>query len=197
MRAATSRANVFDVLLVVEVVLLFALCLLSVLPSMFGWSGVVVSSGSMSPAIETGDFAFIDENASIDDVQLRDIVAFDVYGRNNTEQNSEISKDDNAQVQICLHRVVSLNEARKTLVTKGDANDTADGKEVDDASFVGIERVSIPKLGFLVESVVSNKSTVAIVVVITFLMSALLRLKRSNTKLHRLDKSQQRRRTRG
>ena len=73
------------------------------LPMPFGYGAAVVLSGSMEPAFSKGDLIIVQET---DQFQQDDIVVF---------QDVEF---------LVVHRIVSIND--ETVVTKGDANKTAD-----------------------------------------------------------------------
>ena len=73
------------------------------LPKIFGFSQVIVISGSMQPAMEAGDLIIIKEQARY---EKNDIVTY--------------HKDQN----LITHRIVDVNQSEA--VTKGDANNVSD-----------------------------------------------------------------------
>ncbi|MEU4623765.1 signal peptidase I [Actinoplanes sp. NPDC023801] len=102
----------------------------SLAPVPFGWTSVVVTSGSMEPRIRTGDVA-IASPADGDDMQPGQPVLTDNPVRPGT---------------LLLHRVVRRNPDR-SLVTKGDANRTEDSTPVPPAAVVGRPRLLVRYIG--------------------------------------------------
>ena len=103
----------------------------------FGYLGVqptVIYSGSMSPTLEVGDIALIDE---IDASKLSegDIIQYVSY--------------DN--VTLILHRVHEIyeEEGQTYYITKGDANDDPDYKPIQENRVIGKSVYTIPKLGWI------------------------------------------------
>jgi signal peptidase I len=96
----------------------------------FGWSSVVVSSGSMMPRLHVGDV---------------------VVSQPTTARKAEIGKfilvENPAQPgALLLHRLVRRN-ADGTLITKGDANASEDSSPVPTTLVRGLPRLSIRYVG--------------------------------------------------
>lgn len=100
------------------------------MPSVFGIKPFVVESGSMKPEISTGDMAYINTRCTYDDVDIGDIIAFRV--------NNET---------VVTHRVIDIDNERKTFTTKGDANENADFSPVPFDCLVGKTIYSMPVFG--------------------------------------------------
>lgn len=92
----------------------------------------VVQSGSMEPAIMTGDLIFI--RPAIDYVQNQVITFVDDQGRTVT------------------HRIMELKNVKDGMifVTKGDANPASDREEVRLEQIVGRVTLIIPKIGYII-----------------------------------------------
>ena len=102
------------------------------IPRIWGHEAVVVSSGSMEPAIMTGSIAYIDHNDR--KIVAEKIMAF------------QISETVPYKV---IHRIHIVNEDG-TAVTKGDANDTADSPLLKNEQVIGSYLFSVPYLGYVI-----------------------------------------------
>ena len=125
-----------------------AVLLAIVATRLFAYNVLTVSSGSMSPALHNGDLIVV-RPAAIDSLSAGDVVLFEAGG-------------DRIPT---VHRVVGINDVetritdRSTgavstthdyrLVTKGDANPAADGREVTADRLRGEVWFSIPHAGAL------------------------------------------------
>ncbi len=123
--SAVSRAVTATVVAVVG-----GLVLWSVLPAALGWDSHVVVSGSMQPRIMTGDIV-LTERIEPTAIKPGYVVAF--------------PDPANPGRQI-LHRVESIDEDGK-LVTRGDANQSADSTHVDPSTVQGFGRLRVPYVG--------------------------------------------------
>ena len=107
-------------------------------PSVLGYEGLIVTSGSMAPAILVGDMAVV---APIKPAQMSvgDIITYRSKERPDiiiTHRIVEISHDDLGQ--IIFH-------------TKGDANETVDQVQVNPTAVVGRVAYIVPKIGYVVD----------------------------------------------
>lgn len=113
--------------------ILFAICIMAMLCCRIsGIKPFIVMSGSMEPAISTGALCFVHTKAAYDRVQKGDIVAYKI-----------------STGTYVTHRVVERTEAG--MVTKGDANEAADGSLVTWKNFVGKTLFSIPFGGYIMK----------------------------------------------
>ena len=96
-----------------------------------GLKPVVVMSGSMEPAIETGSLAFIDTGDR--EVFKGEVISFHTGG------------------MLVTHRVIEVTD--KGYRTKGDNNETADVGIVKDPSIEGKILFSVPGAGFFLKMV--------------------------------------------
>ncbi|AEV86124.1 Signal peptidase I W [Actinoplanes sp. SE50] len=102
----------------------------SLLPVVFGWTSVVVVSGSMLPKIHSGDVAIA---GPISAAKMRPGMA--------------VLVDNPARPgHLLLHRVVRRT-ADGSLITKGDANATEDSTPVPPSSVRGLPRLLIRWIG--------------------------------------------------
>lgn len=97
-----------------------------------------VQTGSMEPEISAGDVVLV--SRSLDVPGIGDVIAF----------GDQLHSDRDV-----LHRVVDIDDAG-SLITKGDANDVVDPWLLDPSAVIGVHRLTIPKLGLLVETVSSD-----------------------------------------
>ena len=116
----------------------------------FGYLGVqptVIYSGSMSPTLQVGDIALIDE-VDISEISEGDIVQYVSY--------------DN--VTLILHRLIEIYEdqGKTYYITKGDANDDPDFRPIEENRIIGKSIFTIPKLGWIQIMIKSAVKTVGI-----------------------------------
>lgn len=97
------------------------------LPTILGFTGVTVVSGSMKPHINVGDYVII-KRAKKEDIQKGTIITF--------KQNSV----------LVTHRVEKV-VSDGLYSTKGDANNTVDSEFVKFEDVVGTSTLVVPKLG--------------------------------------------------
>ncbi|WP_158319178.1 signal peptidase I [Actinoplanes xinjiangensis] len=102
----------------------------SVIPVAFGWTSVVVTSGSMGPRLRSGDVAIASPATGVQMVPGQPVLA------------------DNPvrPGKLLLHRVIRRN-TDGSLVTKGDANPSEDSTPVPAASVVGRPRLLVRYIG--------------------------------------------------
>jgi signal peptidase len=122
----------------------------------FGGRAMTVMSGSMSPAIETGDVV-VSRSVSPLDLRLGDVVTF---------------RDPHDSKRLITHRVrgiqISGGEAR--FVTKGDANNSAENWVVPSDGRVGLVAFRLPKLGYLFSWLGNPLARMALIVVPALLL---------------------------
>ncbi|USG66293.1 signal peptidase I [Brevibacillus ruminantium] len=98
---------------------------------LFGSQIMVVLSGSMSPAFDTGSIVAV-KPVDFKDVKENDIITF---------------KDPEGLT--ITHRVVEVGEGQ--LITKGDANDGKDTAPVTPDRLIGKVQYSVPWVGYFIE----------------------------------------------
>ncbi len=105
------------------------LIVIFLIPNLFGIRTFIVVSGSMEPEIKTGSIAYINTNVDVHDIEVGDIICFNV---------------DDVQV---THRVIKKNE--DSFITKGDFNNTEDLAPVKFDKYIGRTNVYIPYVGYV------------------------------------------------
>ncbi len=119
-------------------------------PSFFGYSFLVIATGSMSGAIEAGDVVIVKDTG---DYETGDIVTYLPPGENVT----------------VTHRIIRTEGSR--YYTKGDANLSEDPEPVYIRQIVGEVVLTIPKVGIFIEwlktpgGIISAVAFVALVVI--------------------------------
>lgn len=110
----------------------FALLVVAI-PLATGGEWRTVQTGSMEPAISSGDVVLV---TSDNPVEIGDVIAF-----------SDPLQPD----RDILHRVVDISD-QGLLTTKGDANDVDDPWQISPSEVIGTQSLSIPKIGLLVQT---------------------------------------------
>jgi len=133
MKIAAKVLYFITFLIIGSIILFFVL---TVVPGFGGFKVLIVRSGSMSPAIDTGDIAVI---MKADAYGVGDIISF------NNGYKEEMS---------VTHRIVSLksNNGKAGFETKGDANSKPDGNFVPASNVLGKVVFSVPYLGYAVQA---------------------------------------------
>lgn len=98
---------------------------------LFGSQIMVVLSGSMSPAFDTGSIVAV-KPVAFHDVKVNDIITF---------------KDPEGLT--ITHRVIEVGAGQ--LITKGDANDGKDTSPVTPDRLIGKVQYSVPLIGYFIE----------------------------------------------
>ncbi|MDO8610444.1 MAG: signal peptidase I [bacterium] len=126
-----------------------------------GYRSYLVQSGSMEPAIMTGDIIVIH---SQNDYVKNDVVTF--------------HSTDNRIVTHRIMDIVDKNE-QTIITTKGDANRSEDADTITKDKIIGKVSFIIPKLGYLVAFSKSLPGLIilAIIPIIMFILDELLKLK--------------------
>jgi signal peptidase len=131
----------------------------AVVPLAFGLHTYVVRSGSMAPAIDTGDLV-ISRSISPTEAKVGEIVMF---------------KDPEDAGRLITHRVRAVQErgGRFYFVTRGDANTGFERWAVPASGTLGTVAYRIPKLGYLVGTVSSGLGHLLLVVLPALILCAL------------------------
>lgn len=136
-------------------------------PKALGWQGVIVLTGSMEPALETGGVAFVDP-VEPEAIGVGDIMTF-------TRPDSD---------QQVTHRVIEVigTTAGPRFRTKGDANDIPDGWVVESRQVVGKVRFALPHLGGFVELLMGNRRALGLAMAVPALYLIVDDIRRSRAK---------------
>jgi signal peptidase I len=126
-------ARVGNVFSAAAFALLFLVCLAFVAIRVAGFSTYVVTGGSMEPNIAKGALVLV-EPVTAATIEVGDVITFQQYEQTTT------------------HRVITISESARGLSfkTKGDANVAADPEDKTFTGSVGVVRVTIPLLGYLI-----------------------------------------------
>jgi signal peptidase len=105
------------------------------LPNVIGWHSFTVVSGSMEPAIHTGDVVVV-RPVSPAEVRAGDVLTF---------------KDPANQARLITHRLSSFRAraGRFEMVTRGDANNTAERWSVSASGRLGRVAYRVPHAGYV------------------------------------------------
>jgi signal peptidase len=124
------------------------------LPYALGYQTLTVLSGSMEPTYHVGAVVFV-KKVPTDEVKVGDAITFKL-----------------GNGMVATHRVVSIDKAKQVFVTKGDANNVADGP-TSFGNYVGrAEKLSVPYLGYIATDIKTPKGimvTTGVIVVIVLL----------------------------
>ena len=112
-------------------------------PSIFGYSSLMVATGSMSGTIEEGDLIIIKDT---DDYKINDIVTF-------FQDGDEIPT---------THRIINIDEDGKW-VTRGDANNSYDKRSITNDEIIGEVVLVIPYVGTFIDWAVEGGGLIYII----------------------------------
>ena len=96
-----------------------------------GYVPFTVLSSSMNPAYKVGDLVYA-KRVKFSDIKTGDALVFKING------NTTVT-----------HRVIKIDKEEKKFITRGDANNIADGNPVYYSDVVGVVKFFVPKLGYL------------------------------------------------
>ena len=127
-------------------------------PMPFGGRALTVMSGSMEPAVQTGDVVVM-RSVSPLALRLGDVVTF---------------RDPHNGRRLITHRVrdIRIGGGEARLVTKGDANNTAEEWVVPADGTVGLVTFRLPKLGYALHWLGHPFARIAVVVLPALLLAA-------------------------
>jgi signal peptidase I len=142
---------------------LLVLLLAAALPAALGFTSMVVRSGSMTPAIRTGDVVVVRPIAPID-AAIGDIVTF---------------KDPAGSGRLLVHRVRAISRSgdQVEVITKGDANPTQEHWRVPVDGTIGTVAYRIPALGFAVGWIGSPAGRIGLIIIPALLLAVSLLLR--------------------
>ncbi len=162
MSAAARRLRML--VLWVGLGLLFGTLLAAVAPQLAGFRSFTVRSGSMTPAIETGDVVVTKPIAPLS-AHVGDVVTF---------------VDPEGTGKLFSHRVQSVHVVGGDVafVTRGDANTSTEHWRVPAGGSVGKVAYRIPKIGYALSYVDSGPARLALVAIpaLLLLWAALVRI---------------------
>jgi signal peptidase len=143
---------------------LFGALLAAVLPQLAGYRSFTVRSGSMTPAIETGDVVVTAPISPLD-ARVGDIVTF---------------VDPEGTGKLFSHRVQSVQRQGSTVafVTRGDANTSTEHWRVPADGSIGKVAYRIPKIGWALAWIDAGPVRLALIAIpaLLLLWAALMRI---------------------
>ena len=162
MTAAARRLRML--VLWVGLGLLFGTLLAAVAPQLAGFRSFTVRSGSMTPAIETGDVVVTKPIAPMS-ARVGDVVTF---------------VDPEGTGKLFSHRVQSVRAVGDDVafVTRGDANPSTEHGRVPASGSVGKVAYRIPKIGYALSYIDSGPARLALVAIpaLLLLWAAMVRI---------------------
>lgn len=137
-----------------------AVLLATALPMALGGTSMVVRSGSMTPAIRTGDVVVV-RPMSPTEATVGDIVTF---------------KDPAGGDRLLVHRVRAISRVgdQVEVITRGDANTTQERWKVAADGTIGTVVYRVPALGFAVAWIGSPAGRIGLIIVPALLLSVML-----------------------
>jgi len=117
------------------IILVALLLIISVFPITGNIKFMVVQSGSMTPAIKMGSIVMV---KPVDEYKIGDVISFGEVTRTKAPTT---------------HRVYDIKvvEGEPYYITKGDANNAPDQREVSEREIIGKVLFSVPYLGYAVD----------------------------------------------
>lgn len=162
MSAAARRLRMFA--LWIGLGLLFGTLFAAVAPQLAGYRSFTVRSGSMTPAIETGDVV-VTKPISPLAARVGDVVTF---------------VDPEGTGKLFSHRVQSVRAAgdEVAFVTRGDANTSTEHWRVPAGGSIGRVAYRIPKIGYALSWIDSGPARLALIAIpaLLLLWAALVRI---------------------
>ena len=144
--------------------LLFGTLFAAVAPQLAGYRSFTVRSGSMTPAIETGDVV-VTRTISPLSAQVGDVVTF---------------VDPEGTGKLFSHRVQSVRTVgdEVAFVTRGDANTSTERWRVPASGSIGRVAYRIPKVGYALSQIDSAPARLALIAIpaLLLLWAALIRI---------------------
>ena len=117
------------------IVVVALLLIVSVLPITGNYKIMVVQSGSMTPAIKTGSVVVVKPE---NDYKIGDIITFGPYTRTKAPTT---------------HRIydIKVQDGQPVYITKGDANNAPDDREIKKSDILGKVLFDVPYVGYAVD----------------------------------------------
>ena len=128
--------------------------------NIFGKSILRIVTGSMEPTILTGDYIIIDRKDTAN-LQIGDIISF-------------YSEEENTKGLIVTHRIIDINENGE-YVTKGDANNVTDVKNVRKSQIIGKYKKKA-RIFRWANSFMDKKKIILLIIMIAFIAIAIYEL---------------------
>jgi len=128
--------NILYYLFITAIAVIAILLLISVFPITGNFKVMTVLSGSMEPSIHTGSIVVV-KPAS--EYKVGDVITFGKISKTQTPTTHRISE-------------IKGSGATQTFITKGDANNAVDLREVRPSEIVGKEILTVPYVGYAIST---------------------------------------------
>lgn len=128
----------------------------SPVPSFFGTSTLIVTTGSMSGTIEDGDMIVVKKS---DEYKIGDIITF-------------LPAGDSIPT---THRIIRINDGK--FYTKGDANNAEDTRAVEQGDIVGKVAFTVPHVGLFFRWLKDDLGWVYLVAIVVVIIAGIVLLK--------------------
>ena len=131
-------------------------------PSVFGFSVLQVTSGSMEPEIPVGGIVIV-RKVKPDSLKVGDVISF-------------YSNDVDISGKVNTHRIIEIKQSEsgeKIFRTKGDANEYADTAAVFEIDLVGKMIMNLGSVGGAVFDVLRNPTIILIFIVLPLIFITL------------------------
>lgn len=134
------------------------------IPSVFGYSFLNVTTGSMIPTYEPGDIV-VAKKTRIADMQAQDVISF-------------YAIDPAIEGMPNTHRIIETGfiDGRHYAITKGDANAVKDPYPVYDEKVIGKAVASIPNAGKAV-SLLQNRAVIFFLLILPLMVIMVMEIK--------------------
>ncbi len=149
-------------LIILSILPLVAFAISSHFNGLGSYRPFLVQSGSMEPAIMTGDIIVIQRK---DTYAINEAVTF---------------RSDNDK--LVTHRIVDVQlGSNKQYLTKGDANRTEDKAIISDSQIVGKVFLVLPKLGYFVAFAQSRRGLIFLLIIpaVVLILDEILKIKKN------------------
>lgn len=134
MSTLTKPFKIIYYIFLAFIVLVALLLIVSVFPLTGNYKLMIVQSGSMAPAIKIGSIVVV---KPVDDYKIGDVITFGPYTRTKAPTT---------------HRIydIKVSGGVPSYITKGDANNAPDAREITKRDVLGKVLFSVPYLGYVV-----------------------------------------------
>ncbi|MBU1102158.1 signal peptidase I [Patescibacteria group bacterium] len=131
------------------IALIALLLVFSVFPITGNYKVLIVQSGSMAPAIKTGSVVIV---KPVSDYKIGDVITFGQIAKTKAPTS---------------HRIydIKVENGNPIYITKGDANNAPDAKEVQKSEIIGKVLFSVPYAGYAVDAAKKPAGFALIIVV--------------------------------
>lgn len=133
-----SISKLFKIIYYIFLIFIGAIAILlifSVFPIAGNYKLFIVQSGSMAPAIKMGSIVVI---KPADDYKIGDVITFGPYSRTKAPTTHRIYE-------------IKVESDQPIYITKGDANEDPDQREITKKDVLGKVILSVPYLGYVVD----------------------------------------------